>query len=253
MLELLPVSTEKMHSILKKAAAYCDIEGGKYVRLEDCQEMLAECEKWKEEAERWRKCADSEKNEIPWKEHYDSLKRQADAKITELEAGCTSRDTVIADKNHHIQDLEAECVRLNAALHNATAKATELEHWKNGAMLVDKETMTVDRYVRNHPEAIIGDSVWATVMRWLKERDRLSQEVSNWTETAAQHCCNEDYYRNLVIRIGNRFGVEAYTCDDGGLANDVLCDKVPELVIQRLNRLENLLTVPPDVGIPRSR
>lgn len=54
--------------------------------------------------------------------------------------------------------------------------------------------------------------------------------IAAWMETAAQHARNESYYRDLVIKIGEMFGIEAKTCDDGTVAPDVLCAKVPELV-----------------------
>jgi hypothetical protein len=47
---------------------------------------------------------------------------------------------------------------------------------------------------------------------------------------AAQTQRNLEYYRGLVIRCGQALGEEAYTADDGTKMEDVLCDKVPELV-----------------------
>lgn len=51
-----------------------------------------------------------------------------------------------------------------------------------------------------------------------------------WEETARQYARNTDYYRGLVKEIGALFGVAARTADDGGISEDVLCAKVPELV-----------------------
>lgn len=51
-----------------------------------------------------------------------------------------------------------------------------------------------------------------------------------WHDTAAQHCRNEEYYRGLVIKIGEMLGPEAYISDDGSVQQDVLCAKVPDLV-----------------------
>lgn len=61
--------------------------------------------------------------------------------------------------------------------------------------------------------------------------DRLKRERNFWEETAAQHCRNEEYYRGLVQKIGETIGEEAYIADDGGKHLDVLCAKVPELVV----------------------
>lgn len=56
----------------------------------------------------------------------------------------------------------------------------------------------------------------------------------NWEETARQYCRNANYYRDLVVRCGQAFGLLAQTCDDGSLVEDVLCAKVPELVQEAL-------------------
>ena len=58
----------------------------------------------------------------------------------------------------------------------------------------------------------------------------VSQVLRNWYDTAAQHARNEEYYRGLVIEIGEMLGEEAYVSDDGSTQQDVLCAKVPELV-----------------------
>lgn len=58
----------------------------------------------------------------------------------------------------------------------------------------------------------------------------VARALSAWYETAAQHCRNEVYYRGLVQQIGALLGPEAYTDDSGGVHEEVLCAKVPELV-----------------------
>lgn len=55
-------------------------------------------------------------------------------------------------------------------------------------------------------------------------------QVNDWTETAAQHCRNEEYYRGLIVKIGEPFGPPAKTSDDGSVQDRVICAKVPELV-----------------------
>lgn len=54
--------------------------------------------------------------------------------------------------------------------------------------------------------------------------------AGNWVESARQFARNADYYRSLVVQIGELFGEEAKTSDDGSVQHDVLCAKVPELV-----------------------
>ena len=51
-----------------------------------------------------------------------------------------------------------------------------------------------------------------------------------WIETAASFSRSSEYYKSLVVTIGEGFGVAAQTADDGSLMGEVLCAKVPELV-----------------------
>ena len=60
--------------------------------------------------------------------------------------------------------------------------------------------------------------------------EAVANRIAAWMETAARNQKNGDYYRGLVVEIGNTIGKEAYVQDDGGICTDVLCAKVPELV-----------------------
>lgn len=60
--------------------------------------------------------------------------------------------------------------------------------------------------------------------------ERVSTELRNWIGTANHHARNEEYYRGLVVQIGEMIGPSAYISDDGSVQEDVLCAKVPELV-----------------------
>jgi len=62
-----------------------------------------------------------------------------------------------------------------------------------------------------------------TLEQAIRERD-------GWVDTAARHCRNEEFYRGLVVQIGEMFGREARIADDGSEPGGVLCLKVPELV-----------------------
>ena len=53
-----------------------------------------------------------------------------------------------------------------------------------------------------------------------------------WVETAKFHARNEEYYRGLLQKCGELIGIEAFTADDGGVHDSVLCAKIPELVEQ---------------------
>lgn len=71
------------------------------------------------------------------------------------------------------------------------------------------------------------DARFAVVER---ERDQARAERDGWEQTAAQHLRNEFFYRDIIIRIGEPFGVAAKTSDDGSIQQDVLALRVPELV-----------------------
>ena len=60
--------------------------------------------------------------------------------------------------------------------------------------------------------------------------EAVAKQIAAWMEISAQNQRNTDYYRGLVERIGEAIGHEAYVQDDGGVCEDVLCAKVPELV-----------------------
>lgn len=52
----------------------------------------------------------------------------------------------------------------------------------------------------------------------------------------AQEHANTEYYRGIVVKIGELFGKEAYTSDDGSVQDGVLCAKVFELVEKSLQK-----------------
>jgi len=60
------------------------------------------------------------------------------------------------------------------------------------------------------------------------------RELGQWKQTATRHSRNEDLYREIVDQIGNMFGQEARTTDDGTVGDSVLALKVPELVARLL-------------------
>lgn len=60
--------------------------------------------------------------------------------------------------------------------------------------------------------------------------EAVAKRIASWMENAAQFARNADYYRGLVEQCGEALGHDAYVQDDGGISEDVLCAKVPELV-----------------------
>ena len=60
--------------------------------------------------------------------------------------------------------------------------------------------------------------------------ESVARRIAAWMDTAAQFSRNQEYYRNLLVECGKSIGQAAYCCDDGSVSEDVLCDKIPELV-----------------------
>jgi len=60
--------------------------------------------------------------------------------------------------------------------------------------------------------------------------ESVAQSIASWMDAAARHIRNEEFYRDIVHEIGELFGDEAKTADDGTVMEDVLALKVPELV-----------------------
>ena len=73
-------------------------------------------------------------------------------------------------------------------------------------------------------------------MGMIDTKKDIENAVKNWMETARQNQRNTDYYRDLVVQCGEAIGKEAYIQDDGGIVEDVLCAKVPELVREIVRR-----------------
>jgi hypothetical protein len=65
------------------------------------------------------------------------------------------------------------------------------------------------------------------------------KRAQTWEETACQGARNTGYYRDIVVAIGETIGLQAYVSDDGSVQQDVLCAKVPELVVALKDRAES--------------
>ena len=97
-----------------------------------------------------------------------------------------------------------------------------------------EETSTQSAYCACHGCRVLHSLIPAAreVLERLGEKEmkmELSTELA-WQETAAYAQRGLDYYRSLVVKIGETIGESAYIADDGGTHDDVLCAKVPELV-----------------------
>jgi hypothetical protein len=60
--------------------------------------------------------------------------------------------------------------------------------------------------------------------------EAVARRIAAWMDAAAMFNRNSDFYRGIVVQIGEMFGEAAKTSDDGSVQQDVLALKVPELV-----------------------
>ena len=83
--------------------------------------------------------------------------------------------------------------------------------------------------------------------------DDIARDRDLWRDSAAQAVKNADYYRGMLIRIGDMFGAAARIADDGTDMREVLVAKVPELVASLL-AIKNVgkarLPMPTDAAHP---
>lgn len=66
----------------------------------------------------------------------------------------------------NIDELKLELAAVRAERDNLVA-------WKQSRLTVEAWWQRVDEFVRNHPEAKVGDSVCELTLKWLKERDEV--------------------------------------------------------------------------------
>lgn len=67
----------------------------------------------------------------------------------------------------------------------------------------------------------------------------LTRERDAWKETAAQHCQNEEFWRELVMKIGDILGPETRVQDDGEIVDRPLGLKVPEVAAKMIKERDD--------------
>lgn len=108
--------------------------------------------------------------------------------------------------------------------------------------MTEKELQDIEAWAKGCAYPKAG---WAfTYLELVTEVRKLQQERDNWIGTARQHLRNEEFYHGIVTKIGETFGVDAETSDDGSVQDRVLALKVPELVAALRSELYNLREVP---------
>jgi hypothetical protein len=60
--------------------------------------------------------------------------------------------------------------------------------------------------------------------------EAVAKRIAAWMNTAAEQCRGLEFYRGIIVKVGEPFGDAAKTSDDGSIQADVLALKVPELV-----------------------
>lgn len=171
--------------------------------------------------ELWHEAQVKVDNSIDWKGHHDSLRRQADHKITELESrlnAATQKYAVMELNLFAYGDLVSKLAKV---LGISVMEISLNEVLERVQELVGK----VDAARRESTNFILMSRIEEVV----RERD-------GWQETAAQHLRNEQFYRDLLGQCAELLGDECRRSDDGKLIpkGDFLALKVPEVLKERL-------------------
>ena len=77
------------------------------------------------------------------------------------------------------------------------------------------------------------------VCEWIQQaipRLELKNSVESWRQAAEQHHRNEQWYRGLLVKLGQRLGEPVYVSDDGSVSDEPLILKVVERLEQLINR-----------------
>lgn len=61
----------------------------------------------------------------------------------------------------------------------------------------------------------------------------VAKRIAAWMQTTAQNQRNTEYYRGLLVKIGESIGPGAFLADDGTKSKDVLCAKLPKIIQDR--------------------
>jgi len=58
----------------------------------------------------------------------------------------------------------------------------QLQRWKDEALTMQRQWDSIDAWMRNHPECVVGDSVVQNVGKWLQERDYFKKKLQQIKE-----------------------------------------------------------------------
>ena len=78
------------------------------------------------------------------------------------------------------------------------------------------------------------------VCEWIQQSiprlELLENSVESWRQAAEQHYRNEQWYRGLLVKLGQRLGEPVYISDDGSVNDEPLILKVVEQLERLINR-----------------
>lgn len=78
------------------------------------------------------------------------------------------------------------------------------------------------------------------VCEWIQQSiprlELLENSVESWRQAAEQHHRNEQWYRGLLVKLGQRLGEPVYISDDGSVNDEPLILKVVEQLERLINR-----------------
>lgn len=112
--------------------------------------------------------------------------------------------------------------QIKASLHGTRLGLTE------GPNYVRITAATLDEFPR-----VIEEAQQVSLPEDLR---RAINEAEAWKTDTYRHIENEQYYRGLLVQIGEMFGNAAKIQDDGGMSENILCLKVPELVAKLMGK-----------------
>ena len=67
--------------------------------------------------------------------------------------------------------------------------------------------------------------------------EAIARRIASWIDLAVKRERNREYYHRLLVQCGEAIGQPAYTRDDGSIAHDVVCSKIPALVRQLVEQV----------------
>lgn len=158
--EVSRVEARKMHPDYRSAA------------LGDVERRVDECISLREENAILEKKLNERHPDILY--HMDQLDRLA----AYVKPQDMTSEGVVTATIKWINRLLEDNKQVKAVNNDLAEERNKLWNWKNEAMLVDKQIMSISTYVRNHGEATIGDNAWSLVGKWLQERDYLKRKLA---------------------------------------------------------------------------